>query len=235
MMIDQDVVYVSPATTYRVLKEAGVLSPRKGKPSKKGTGFKHALRPHEQWHTDITYIKIKGVFFYLILVLDGFSRYIVAWDLRKEMTERDVEVVIQKGREAFPGTNPRMISDCGSQFVSKDFRDFIRLVGLTHTTTSPYYPQSNGKLERCNRTIKDFLRTKYLEDFEHGLRLINAFVDYYCEERLHSAIGYVTPSDMLKGKAKCVQEARETKLASARARRRFNWQAESLGSLSDSA
>ena len=220
MMMDRGVAFVSPATTYRVLKAAGLIQARARQASKKGQGFKQPNAPHRHWHIDITYIKVKGIFYYLILVLDGYSRFIVSWDLRPTMTEADVEIVIQRGREAFPTARPRIISDRGTQFASRDFREFMRLVGLVHTMTSPYYPQSNGKLERCNKTIRAFLESTYLADFPDALRLIANFVDYYNVERLNSAIGYVAPADKLAGREQAIFEARDRGLQSAAERRR---------------
>lgn len=153
-------------------------------------------------------------------MLDGYSRYIVAWDLRERMTEADVELVIQKGKEAFPEATPRVISDNGSQFIAKEFKVFMTLLGMTHTTTSPYYPQSNGKLERCNKTIKEFLRTMYIADYDDGKRLVAEFITYYTNERLHSAIGYVTPKDKLAGNDQRIFAQREAKLEQARALRK---------------
>lgn len=220
-MIDADIVYVSPSTTYRVLLSAGVLIKKNRRKSKKGTGFNQPQVAHQHWHIDITYIKIKGVFYYLILVLDGYSRYIVAWDLREKMTEADVEIVVQTGRETFSGVTPRIISDNGSQFVSKEFKIFITQVGMTHVTTSVHYPESNGKLERCNKTIKQFLMTMYIADFEDGKRLVGEFIAYYNTERLHSAIGYVTPADKLAGREKIISQQRDLKLETARQKRRL--------------
>jgi transposase InsO family protein len=219
MMMDADIVYVSPSTTYRVLLSAGLMRKKEERKSKKGTGFKQPGSAHSQWHIDITYIKIKGMFYYLILVLDGYSRYIVGWSLRKQMTEQDVEIALQKARENFPGVKPRIISDNGSQFISKEFKQFIVQVGMSHTTTSPYYPQSNGKLERCNRTIKEYLQTMYIVDFEDGCRLIGEFVNYYNEIRLHSAIGYIAPKVKLTGQQQSVFLQREDKLQAARLKR----------------
>ncbi len=70
------------------------------------------------------------------------------------MTESDVEIILQRAREKFPDAKPRIISDNGPQFIAKDFKEFIRISGMTHVNTSPYYPQSNGKLERYHRSIK---------------------------------------------------------------------------------
>ena len=127
MLIDANVVAVSPSSVYRVLRETGLLRRWPRGQSKKGTGFQQPLKPHEHWHTDISYLNIGGTFFYLVSVLDGFSRYVVHWEIRESMTEADVEIVIQRARERFPDTTARIISDNGSQFIAKDFKEFIRV------------------------------------------------------------------------------------------------------------
>ena len=95
MMLDADIVAVSPSSVWRVLGKAGLLRKWKGKPSKKGTGFEQPLQPHEHWHTDVSYINISGTFYYLCSVLDGCSRLIVHWDLREAMTEADIEIILE--------------------------------------------------------------------------------------------------------------------------------------------
>ena len=152
MMLDADVVAVSPSSVYRVLRDAGLMKAHNSKPSLKGKGFIQPLRPHEHWHVDITYINVAGTFFYLCSLLDGCSRFIVHWEIRESMTETEVETIIQRARERFPDTRPRIISDNGPQFIAKDFKEFIRICGMTHVRTSPYYPQSNGKKEEKTRT-----------------------------------------------------------------------------------
>jgi len=102
MMLDRNLVAVSPSTTYRVLKEAGLLRPWNQKPSRKGQGFLQPLQPHEHWHTDFSHVNVGGTFYYLCSVLDGCSRAIVAWDIREQMQERDAEIVLQQAREAHP-------------------------------------------------------------------------------------------------------------------------------------
>jgi len=154
MMMDADIVAVSPSSVYRVLTNAGLLNRWNRKESKKGTGFVQPLKAHEHWHIDISYINICGTFYYMCSILDGFSRYIVHWEIREAMKESDVEIILQRAREKFPDAKPRIISDNGPQFIAKDFKEFIRISGMTHVKTSPYYPQSNGKLERYHRTIK---------------------------------------------------------------------------------
>jgi len=152
MMIDRDIVAVSPTTVYRTLSRGGLLGKRKLKPSKKGTGFHQPKKPHEHWHTDITYVNLGGTFYYLCSALDGFSRSILHWEIRESMKESDVEIMLQRAKEKYPEARPRLIkvghfppfSDNGPQFVAKDFKEFIRFSGMTHVRTSPYYPQSKA-------------------------------------------------------------------------------------------
>ena len=154
MMLDDDIVAVSPATTYRVLARAGRLDRWARTPSKKGTGFVQPLRPHEHWHIDVSYLNLGGTFYYLCSVLDGASRAIIHWDLRESMKEQEVECILERAKELYPEARPRIISDNGPQFVAKDFKEFIRLSGMSHVRITPYYPQSNGKIERWHQTLK---------------------------------------------------------------------------------
>jgi putative transposase len=226
MMLDADVVAASPSSVYRVLKEAGVLEKHNPKPSLKGKGFVQPLRPHEHWHVDVSYLNLGGTFYYLCSILDGCSRSIVHWEIRETMTEADVQTILQRGREKYPGVTPRIISDNGPQFIAKDFKEFIRLCGMTHVRTSPYYPQSNGKVERWHRTLKgDCIRTETPLNLEDAQRVVARYVDYYNNVRLHSAIGYVTPKDKLEGRDKSIFAERDRKLAEARERRKTQRQA----------
>jgi transposase InsO family protein len=176
---------------------------------------------------DISYLNICGTFYYLCSLLDGCSRYLVHWEIRESMTEADVETIVQRAREKFPGAQPRIISDNGPQFIAKDFKEFIRIAGMTHVRTSPYYPQSNGKLERYHRTIKhDCIRQKTPLSLEEARRVVDEFVLHYNTVRLHSAIGYVTPQDQLSGLAPEIFAERDRKLAEARERRAAKRRAE---------
>ena len=221
MMIDAGVVCVGPSSVYRVLKNAGMIGQRNCKPSKKGTGFVQPLSPHEHWHIDIAYLNICGTFYYFCAILDGFSRYVIHFDIRESMKESEVEIILQRAREKFPDARPRIISDNGPQFIARDFKEFIRISGMTHVKTSPYYPQSNGKLERFNGTLKqECIRPKTPTSLEEARRVVLAFVTHYNEVRLHSAIGYVAPLDMLEGRAQQIWQERDRKLQEAREARK---------------
>ena len=222
MMLDADIVAVSPSTTYRVLCRAGLLRRwNQLHKSSKGTGFQQPLKPHEHWHTDISYINVAGTFYYLCSVLDGYSRSIVHWQIRESMTEADIEIVLQRAAEAFPDVHPRVISDNGPAFIAKDFKQFIRISGMTHVRTSPYYPQSNGKIERWHQSLKrECIRPKTPLSLNEARRVVGGYVHQYNTERLHSAIGYITPLDKLQGRAEQIFAERDAKLADARQARR---------------
>ena len=132
----EKIVCASHSSVYRGLKEAGVLDNRNLKPSKKGTGFEQPLIANEHWHTDISNINIAGTFYYFASVLEGYSRKILPWEIRESKKECELEIIILRAREAYPDANPRIISDRGPQFVASDFKDFIRLSGMTHVMSS---------------------------------------------------------------------------------------------------
>ena len=222
MMLDADVAAVAPTTVWRVLRAAGILGRPKGKPSKKGTGFIQPLAPHEHWHIDFSYLNIGGMFYFLCGVLDGCSRKVLAWDIRTSMREIDAEIVVQMARERYPEARPRVISDQGAQFKSREFKFFIAQWQASHVMTSPYYPQSNGKLERFHKTLKEqAIRPMTPLSVADAKRITGDFIDYYNAQRLHSAIGYITPDDRLAGRQDEIHAARDKKLEEARERRRI--------------
>jgi transposase InsO family protein len=209
-----------------VLKAAGVMDRWNRKPSSKGKGFHQPDAPHRHWHIDIAFLNIAGTFYHLISVLDGYSRYIVHWEIREHMKEFDVELVLQRAREKFPGETPRIISDNGPQFIAKEFKQFIRICGMTHVRTSPYYPQSNGKLERWHRTIKsDCIRPGTPLSLDDARRIVGQYVEHYNQVRLHAAIGYVAPRDKLLGREQEIFAERDRKLETARQQRQLRRQA----------
>jgi transposase InsO family protein len=221
MMIDDDVVAVSPSSTYRVLRKAGLLDRWNPPKSRKGTGFVQPEAPHKHWHIDIAYLNVGGTFYYFCGVLDGFSRALLHWEIRESMKEADIELIVQRAHEKYPEAKPRIISDNGPQFIARDFKTFIRLAGMTHVRTAPYYPQSNGKMEAFNKTLKvTTIRPACPATYEEALRVVRGFIDYYNQTRLHSAIDYVAPLDKLEGRAEHILAERDRKLEAARERRR---------------
>jgi transposase InsO family protein len=191
MMLDRNIVAVSPSSTYRVLKDAARIGRRPKASTSKGRGFRQPVRPHQHWHIDVSHLNLCGTFYYLCSILDGYSRLLVHWEIREAMTEADVEIIVQRARERHPETGrTRIISDNGPQFIARDFKLFVRELGLDHVRTSPYYPQSNGKKERFYQTLKgECLRPLTPLTLEDARRVVTRFVAFYNEVRLHSAIG----------------------------------------------
>lgn len=222
MMLDLNIVAVSPSTTYRVLSQEGLLGRWNNRRSKKGTGFIQPEGAHKQWHIDISHINIRGTYFFVCDIIDGYSRYIVHWDIRVSMKERDVEIILQRAHEKFPDAKPEIISDNGSQFIAKDFKELVRLLDMKHIKTSPYYPQSNGKIERFHKTLKkECIRPKTPLTLDEAKRIMGEYIDYYNNVRLNSAIGYVAPGDKLEGKHQRIFAERDMKLARAREQRKL--------------
>jgi transposase InsO family protein len=137
------------------------------------------------------------------------------------MTERDIEIILERAKEKYPTARPRIISDNGPQFIAKDFKEFIRLSGMTHVRTSPFYPQSNGKLERFHKTIKtECIRPGVPLSLDDARRIVEKYIEHYNTVRLHSAIGYVTPADKLNGRDQEIFKERDRKLEAARDQRK---------------
>ncbi|MDQ3194674.1 MAG: IS3 family transposase, partial [Bacteroidota bacterium] len=199
MMMDENIVAASPSAVYRILKYYGLLNKwNLTKKSSKGRGFEQPTGQHKHWHVDIKYVNFKGTFLFLISVIDGYSRYIVHHELRQNMQEFDVEITIQKALEKFPGNSPRIISDNGSQFISKDFAMYLKFAGLQHIKTSIAYPQSNGKIERYHRTIQEeCLKQTSMINLEDARKQIQDYIEFYNTKRLHSSLFYLTPDDYL--------------------------------------
>jgi len=224
-MVDADIAAVSPATVYNTLKKAGLTKKWAEMEEEKRKGFEQPQAVHEHWHIDFSYIRVCGVFYYFISVMDGYSRKILAWMLNQSMEGLWAEIIIAYAKETYPTANPRIISDNGSQFISRDFRELTSLLEMEHILASPGHPQSNGKLERFHRTLKsEHVRTSAYFSYQDAKERIGKWMEYYNGERLHSALLYLPPNDVFHGlKEKRIAE-RRNKLYTAIINRRSYWQ-----------
>jgi putative transposase len=131
-----------------------------------------------------------------------------------------IRAVLQAAKEKYPEARPRIISDNGPQFIARDFKAFLRISGMTHVRTSPYYPQSNGKIERCHKSLKgECIRPGTPLSLEDARRLVQGYVEHYNNVRLNSAIGYITPKDMLAARQQEIHAERDRKLEAVREQR----------------
>lgn len=219
---------VSESTVYRILKAKGLIPDREMKGFPAGNEYlDKPTRVNEQWQTDATYLKVVGWgWYFLISILDDVSRRILAWRLQSKMDGAAFSEVVQDALEATgldhapPVRKPRLLSDNGSGLVGKAFQGYLEGAGLTHILASPYHPQTNGKIERYHRSLKErVLLIAHTMPWDLADD-IAAFVAYYNSERYHEALSNVTPDDVYFGRREAILEARDKLKAETLARRR---------------
>lgn len=206
--------YVSESSVYRILKERGLItSPAyivmsaadnyKDKPSK----------VHEQWQKDFTYFKIIGWgWYYLGSIMDDYSRYIITWDLCEHMEEVDVEELVNMALEVTglcKDKRPRLLTDNGPCYISKDLKEYLKEKGIKHIRGSAYHPQTQGKIERYHRTMKNVIKLENYYFPNELKRKIQEFVNYYNNERYHESLNNLTPADVYFGRDKEILKRRK--------------------------
>lgn len=217
MMIDQNIAFIPEITVYRLLKSLNMLSMGISGDKADKEYKNKPLYVHHHWHTDIAYIKIRGVFYYLIMMLDGYSRFLLNWELMTDMTEFSVSLFIQATREQYPEREPMLIMDNGTQFISKDFKDMLSEIDLQPVHTRRNHPQTNGKIERMNGTVKtEAIRKNTPVTHKEACSILNDFQYVYNYQRLHAGIQYLRPADMFFYRAKQILNDRKMKILIAR-------------------
>lgn len=205
--------YVSESSVYRILKAAGLIQAQIVEKKAAKEYWNKPKRVNEQWQSDITYIRIVGWgFYFLISALDDVSRYILAWRLALDMTGESISDVVEAAL-AFAGIKPedkkpRFLSDNGSGYVGAALNDYLDFRGIRHLYAAPYHPQTNGKIERYHLTLKISGSLLVFTTPEEFVRFMEVFVDYYNHERVHEALGNVTPADVYFGRKEAILKAR---------------------------
>jgi len=221
---------VSESTVYRILRKEGLVKRLEVKLVAGKEYHTKTTRPHQMWATDASYFRVVGWgYYYLVTVMDDYSRFILAWRLQRDMSADSLIEVIQEAIDATGMTDvpvedrTRLLSDNGSGYVSRAFRDYLHLVGIRHILAAPFHPQTNGKLERYHQTIKREVNQVPYEFPGQLERAIADFVEYYNFHRYHKALGSITPSDVLNGRREQILQSRkEVQIQTINRRRDYN-------------
>lgn len=231
-LTDQRSLAVSASTVYRILRREGLVK-RAEEQLRAGKEYQHKTTgPHQLWATDASYFRVVGWgYYYLVTVMDDYSRFILAWKVQRDMTAHSLIEVVQEavdatGMDRVPVQDrTRLLSDNGSGYVSRAFREYLQLVGVRHILASPFHPQTNGKLERYHRTLKADVNQVPYEVVHELEQAIRDFVGFYNERRYHKALRDVTPADMLYGRRDAILARRkEVQRETFERRRRYNQQ-----------
>jgi len=214
---DYESFTISESTVYRVLKRHGLVQEVKveGFPAGKEYRIK-TIRPNEQWQSDASYFFVVGWgWYYLISVLDDYSRMILAWELKTDMTSASISEVVERAVEFTEMKNvpvedrTRLVSDNGSSYLSHAFEDYLRMLEIRHLHCAPHHPQTNGKIERFHETLKARLNLLVYTSPEQLRAAMAEFIEFYNRRRYHEGIGNVTPADVYYGRREQILRRRE--------------------------
>ena len=217
-MVDADVAYLSASSIYRILCDADLLY-RWKRAGRAGEAPAPPTRVHERWHTDLMYLRVGDGWYFLVTVLDAYSRYVVHWELLPTMAAADVRYVIQHALE-LTGAHPRVVTDNGPQFRAAEFKDLVRRFAVEHIRIRTYHPESNGLVERFHRSTREALGDTPLRTLERARTLMGEWVRQYNEARLHAGLGYLPPAEYYHGDPAARRRERQAKLERGRAERR---------------
>jgi putative transposase len=227
---DNEHFAVSESTVYHILRREGLVKRQETQLMAAKEYHTKTTRPHQMWATDASYFRVVGWgYYYLVTVMDDYSRFILGWKLQKDMSANSLIEVVQEAVDATGMTDvpvedrTRLLSDNGAGYVSRTFRDYLHLVGIGHILAAPYHPQTNGKVERYQQSLKrevnqlPYVLPSQLE------QAIADFVGYYNYHRYHKALGNVTPADVLYGRRdEILQHRKEVQILTINRRRDYN-------------
>ena len=227
---DHEGFAISESTVYRILRREGLVKRQEIQPEAAKEYHTKTTRPHQMWATDASYFRVVGWgYYYLVTVMDDYSRFILAWKLQKDMSANSLIEVVQQAVDATGMTDvpvedrTRLLSDNGAGYVSRTFRDYLNLVGIRHILAAPYHPQTNGKVERYQQSLKREVNQLPYELPSDLERAIADFVDYYNYRRYHKVLGNVTPADVIYGRREGILLRRkEVQIRTINRRRDYN-------------
>jgi putative transposase len=222
---------VSEATVYRVLKRHGLnrTITLVGFPASKEFRVK-TTAPNQMWQSDASYYFVVGWgWYYSIEVLDDFSRFVLASDVKPDMTSGSISEVVEQAiaftsmRQVPVEDRTKLLSDRGSGYLARAFEEYLEMLGIRHIYCAPHHPQTNGKIERFHETLRARMNLLIYTSPEELRRTMQEFIVYYNYHRYHEAIGNVTPADVYYGRREEILRRRaEQKLRTIEERLRYN-------------
>ena len=217
-LMDEDLAYLSPSSVYRILKKNDLITPWNRK-TWASTRPEHAKSPDERWQTDIMYIKIRGRFFYLLIFIDEYSRYITHHALLTSMDADSVSLEAQAAIDILRKDSiaePVIQSDNGSSFIAMEFKMTLKANNLTQKLIRPHTPEQNGIVERSNKTMRESLVPVILVDYEQAKSEIARIIEHYNNHRRHSSLQYLMPVQYYRGEPEVLLAVREAKMEKAK-------------------
>jgi len=222
---------VSETTVYRVLRRHGLnrTITLVGFPASPEFRVKTSAR-NQLWQSDASYYFVVGWgWYYSIEVLDDFSRFVLASDVKADMTAGSISAVVEQA-VAFTGMRQvpvedrtKLLSDRGSGYLARIFEEYLEMLGIRHIYCAPHHPQTNGKIERFHETLRARMNLLIYTSPEELRRTMQEFIVYYNYHRYHEAIGNVTPADVYYGRREEILRRREEqKLRTTQERLRYN-------------
>lgn len=222
---DEQRIFISESSVYRILKTAGLITTPAHILLSASNEFRDKTAfVHQMWQTDFTYFKVLGWgWYYLSTILDDYSRFIVHWELCKTMKSEDVQRTVQ---EAMAKANlatyqrPKLLSDNCACYIASELKGYLKGVGVKQVHGKLNHPQTQGKIERYHRSMKNVVKLDNYYCPEELTGALETFVHYYNHERYHESLDNVTPADVYYGKQEQILKRREKIKRQSLAKRR---------------
>lgn len=213
-LTDEQRVFISESSVYRILKAKGLVTTPGHILLSASNEFKDkTMFVHQLWQTDFTYFKILGWgWYYLSTILDDYSRYIVHWELCKTMRAEDVQRAVEQAMLKAglgDGQRPKLLSDNGACYVASELKQYLKTVGVKQVHGKLCHPQTQGKIERYHRSMKNVVKLDHYYCPEELNQALKDFVHYYNHQRYHESLDNVTPADVYFGKREQILKRRE--------------------------
>lgn len=225
--LDQNIVHASASSFYRLMRSKGLSTDRSSK-RRNGNSIKPERKeitgPNQRWCWDISYLKtyIKNIFIYLYVVLDEYSRKVIAWRVSWNLGHSDGKKLINDAIENENLSNKEVeqlivFNDRGVQMKAKGFKTMLKILGITQVFSRPRTPNDNPFIESAFSIVKG--EVEYpgcFRDDDEAREYFDKYFKYYNNDRLHGGISYLTPDQKHKGLGINILENRRNKLQEAK-------------------